>query len=253
VVAGAARGGPARNSGADGMLAANRLDNIQLFASLAPEERRNLEKRCRWRRYRSNEQILDKDSDDHDVYFVAEGQVQIVNYSMTGREIALARLQAGSFFGELAAIDGQPRSASVVAVEPCLLASASPSLFIDLVTRYPGVARGVLAKLCGIVRSCDERIMDLSTLGAVQRVYLELLRLGREDASGQLLIAKLPTHKTIASRASTTRETVARSISQLTAANIMAKHGDGLLVRDREKLEKLAGALAGELGGDLSR
>ena len=179
--------------------------------------------------------------------------MQIVNYSMTGREIALARLPAGSFFGELAAIDGQPRSASVVAVEPCLLASASPSLFIDLVTRHPGVARSVLAKLCGIVRSCDERIMDLSTLGAVQRVYLELLRLGREDANGMLVIAKLPTHKTIASRASTTRETVARSISQLTAASILAKQGDALVVRERDKLEKLAGALAGEIDGHLSR
>lgn len=66
-----------------------RLANIRLLEGLGDEEKSGLEKRCRWRRYKTNEQILDKDSNDRDVYFVAEGTVQVVNFSMTGREIAL--------------------------------------------------------------------------------------------------------------------------------------------------------------------
>ena len=109
----------------------------------------------------------------------------------------------------------------------------------------------VLRRLAGIVRSCDERIMDLSTLGAVQRVYLEVLRLVEETEPGQWSIAKLPTHKTIASRASTTRETVARTVSQLAASGIIGREGDKVIVRDRDKLEDLVTALGVE--AELSR
>jgi len=61
----------------------SRLANIGLLEGLGDEEKSGLEKRCRWRRYKANEQILDKDSSDRDVYFVAEGTVQVVNFSMT--------------------------------------------------------------------------------------------------------------------------------------------------------------------------
>lgn len=231
----------------------HRLDGIALLASLKPEELRNLERRCRWRRCSRNEQILDKDSDDRDVYFVVRGAVQIVNYSLTGREVALARVPAGGFFGELSAIDGRPRSASVVAAEDCVLATASPRTFTDLLADHPELARHVLERLAGIIRSCDERIMDLSTLGAVQRVYLEILRLIEEPEPGVWAIPKLPTHKTIASRASTTRETVARTMSQLASAGIIARDGDRVIVREREKLEDLVAALGVDVDPDLSR
>jgi CRP-like cAMP-binding protein len=174
---------------------------------------------------------------------------------MTGREIALARLTAGSFFGELSAIDGEPRSASVVAVENCLLGSLSPQLFIDQIVGHPDLAVRVLHRLAGIVRSCDERIMDLSTLGAVDRVYRQLLRMAEESPvdPGSWLIRDLPTHKTIAAMASTTRETVARSISQLAAGGIVERKGRILYLRRRDRLEKLAGTLDNALQEDFSR
>ena len=233
----------------------SRLDNIGLLEGLGEDNKRNLEKRCRWRRYAAGEQILDKDSGDRDVYFVAEGAVQVVNFSMTGREIALARLPAGGFFGELSAIDGRPRSASVVALESCLLGSLSPQLFIDQIVGHPELAVRVLGRLAGIVRSCDERIMDLSTLGAVERVYRQLLRLAEESPvdPGSWLIRALPTHKAIAAMASTTRETVARSISQLAAGDIVERKGRILYLRDRDRLERLAGALVSAKEEDFSR
>ncbi len=239
----------AKPSGAD----VHRLDGVALLATLKPDELRNLERRCRWRRCGRNEQILDKDSDDRDVYFVVRGAVQIVNFSLTGREVALARVGAGGYFGELSAIDGRPRSASVVAAEDCVVATASPRTFTDLLADHPEMAKHVLHRLAGIIRSCDERIMDLSTLGAVQRVYLEILRLIEEPEPGVSIIPKLPTHKTIASRASTTRETVARTMSQLASVGILAREGDKIVVRNRDKLEDLVTALGVDLEVDLSR
>jgi CRP/FNR family cyclic AMP-dependent transcriptional regulator len=232
----------------------NRLAGIELLSSLNTEELRNLEKQCRWRRFVAGEQILDKDSSDRDVYFVVSGTLQVVNFSMTGREIALARVGPGSYFGELSAIDGRPRSASVVALEECLLGSLTPAQFFEQIDRHPNIAVEILRRLASIVRSCDERIMDLSTLGAVQRVYLHLMRISEESPTnpGNWVIRSMPTQKAIAAVASTTRETVARSISQLTAGKIIERRGRIVYIRDRERLEALAGAL--EIGShDLSR
>lgn len=225
---------------------AHRLDGIPFLSSLSSEDLSNLAKRCRWRRYRAHEQILDKDSTDSDVYFVVSGSVEIVNYSMTGREVAFAVLQRGGIFGELSAIDGAPRSASVVAVKDSLLASMPASMFTQLVVGNPEMVIMLLKGLARIIRSNTERIMDLSTVGAVQRVYLEIIRLAEENrpADGeQWRIAPVPTQKSIASRASTTRETVARSMSQLISAGIIERHRDGLLIEDFSRLQRLAGAL----------
>jgi CRP-like cAMP-binding protein len=231
------------------------LKGIRLLESLAAEERERLEKRCLWRRYDADEQIMDRNDDNRDVMLVAEGTVRVVNYSLTGREVSYANINAGGYFGELAAIDGQPRSASVVAVEKCLLASVAPQTFITLVRDHSEVAFEVLRKLARIIRISDDRIMDLSTLGAVQRVYVELLRMARPDAAGTeaLAIYPLPAHKEIASRASTTRETVARVISQLTADGLAERRDKALYLLDPVRLQELASRLEDARGGDLSR
>ena len=221
------------------------LANIELLKGLSDEAKFALAKQCQWRSFETGEQILDKDNSDRDVFFVAKGTLQVVNYSMTGREIAFAKLSAGSFFGELSAIDGELRSASVIALEPCLLGSLAPQIFIDQIIGNPKLALQVLQRLAGIVRSCDERIMDLSTLGAVDRVYRQLLLLAEESPadSGHWLIRNLPTHKSIAAMASTTRETVARSISQLAMGGMVERKGRTLYLLDRDRIDNLAGAL----------
>ena len=68
---------------------------------------------CGWKAYGAHEQIIDRQSETKDVFFVVEGKVRVVNYSVSGREITLDDIEAGGHFGELAAIDGLPRSASV--------------------------------------------------------------------------------------------------------------------------------------------
>ena len=224
----------------------DRLERIELLNSLSPDEYRRLEKRCVWRRYKSGEQILDRSSTSRDVFFVVEGRVHIVNYSISGREIAYATVRAGGYFGELSAIDGEPRSATVVALEKCLLAAVSPDVFVDLLLPHADISMVVMRGLAQIIRISDDRIMDLSTLGAVQRVYLELLRRAKPDpvTSGSWIIYPMPTQTLIAGRASTTRETVARVVSQLTQGGLVSRKGKTLHIRDRDRLEAMAERLA---------
>lgn len=140
-----------------------------------------LEQACSWRTFRRDETVVERDTEHRDVFFLASGSVRIMNFSLSGRPVAYATLSSGEYFGEMSAIDNAPRSATVVADEKCEVASLSQARFTELMERHPQIAVAVMSRLASIVRSCDERIMDLATLGAMQRVILDLYRMAKPD------------------------------------------------------------------------
>ena len=216
------------------------LERIELLSDLSPAARAEVERACQWRRFANGEQILDRNSDSRDVYFVVEGNVEVVNYSGNGREISYAIVPAGGYFGELSAVDGERRSASVVAQGNCRLASLPPKAFEALLAREPAVALKVMRRLTGIIRASNERIMDLATLGAIQRVYRELVKMARPDPlnAGGWLIYPMPKQHEIARRAATTRETVARVLANLLHGGQMVRRDKTYYLTDREYLEQ---------------
>jgi CRP/FNR family transcriptional regulator, cyclic AMP receptor protein len=222
------------------------LCRIELLAGLPADELRRIEQCCRWRRHRAGDAILDRDSPSRDLLLVVEGRVQVVNYAASGREVVYAVIGAGEYFGELAAIDGEPRSAAVVALEDCLLAALAPEEVEILLRRHPEIAITLLRRLARIIRHSDERIVDLSTLGSLQRVWRELLRLARPDPAraGQWLVEPLPT-PSLAARAGTARETVARALAQLAQEQVAQRRGRALLIADPARLERLLVGAAG--------
>ncbi len=221
---------------------AHTLSGIPLLRSLDDAARRSLEQRCRWQRYNAHDEIIGRESDSRDVYFVISGRVRVVNHSLSGREIAFHEMDAGDYFGELAAIDGRPRSATVVAVNASLLASVSPDTFMNLLHDHSEMAIEVLQELTQFVRASTDRIMELSTLGAHNRVHSEILREARgrttEDGNSAR-ISPIPVHADIASRVSTTRETVARVLSDLAKQGLVSREKNALVVTDLAQLEKI--------------
>jgi len=227
------------------------LAEIELFEGLEEAERERLESRCTWRRYGSGEMVLERGSESREVLFIIAGSVDILNFSLTGREVAYARLTAGDCFGELAAIDSQPRSASVVAAEKTLVAVLPSAQFIELLRERAEVTFRLLQRLTGMVRMGDVRILELSTLAATQRVYAELLRMARPDVAVPDLwvIHPLPPLREIASRISTTRETVARALSQLYPTGLVRRKGKSLYIPDRDQFEAALTDLQRQGGG----
>ncbi|MEH6495992.1 MAG: Crp/Fnr family transcriptional regulator [Pseudomonas marincola] len=228
----------------------DKLDNIELFKDLNSDELQAISMKCSWKNYSTGEQILEKSSTSRDVFFVVEGNVNIVNFGVSGREVAYASVEAGQYFGELSAIDGRPRSANVIANKKCILASLSPESFTELLQSHPEVSLQVLQRLARIIRVNDDRILDLSTLGAVQRVCQELLRMAEPDpvTPNSWLIYPMPTQSTIASRVSTTRETVARVLGQLSNEDLVLKKGKNLYLKDRAGIEEMISNLAASSG-----
>ncbi|MCW5698637.1 MAG: Crp/Fnr family transcriptional regulator [Rhodospirillales bacterium] len=222
-------------------------DKIDFFAStlvfrgLDRDTLGDLERRCHYRRFAPQEQILDHGECTTDVFFLIGGRIRIVNFSVSGREIAFDELAPGSVFGELSAIDGGPRSAGVVAITDTHLAIMPGPLFVDTILKYPSAALAVMQRLTAIIRTADERIMDLSTMAAQSRVQAELLRQAKRHMVDVTTsrIQPIPLHGDIASRISTTRESVARVMNDLARKGIVKRTKDALIVHDVERLEKM--------------
>ena len=217
------------------------LHRIKLFSGLLPEDLQKIEEICRYKRFSANEQIFDRHSKTRDVFFVIRGKVRVVNYSLAGREITLDDVSEGEYFGELAALDGQPRSASIMALTDCLIVALSPAHFVQVLERHPKVALRALRRLSHIVRRSTERIMDLSTLGANNRVHADLLRLAEagDKKDNTVMIKPIPVHGDIASRMGTTRETVARVLNDLSRRGIVKRTKDALVVSDLARLNEI--------------
>lgn len=219
--------------------AARTLAKIDLFAALTETQRKAIEARCRWREYPQGASVIDRESPETDVYFVVAGSVRVVIHSESGREVAFDEMGPGGCAGELAAIDGGARSASVEALEPTLCAILARQVFLDVAVTAPAATLALLRRMAAVVRVSTERILDLSTLGAHNRVYAEILRLAKPATPGKLVIKPIPVHGDIAARVSTTRETVARVLSELARKNIVVKEGGGLTIAAPSRLKAM--------------
>jgi CRP/FNR family cyclic AMP-dependent transcriptional regulator len=224
------------------------LESIRLLRGVSSKEKEGLARASAFKRFDAHEQILDRDNESQDVFFVCSGRVRIVNYSLSGREVSLADIPAGGHFGELAALDGEPRSASAMALEESIVAIMPPDTFLGLIKIHPDVMLGVMQSLTRIIRRSTERIMDLSTLGANNRVHAELLRLARSAMVGDntAVIKPIPVHGELAASVSTTRETVARVLSELAKKGFVKRGKDALHVSDVEALEEMVENVRGE-------
>jgi CRP-like cAMP-binding protein len=233
-----------------GLPAAETLAGIAIFRELAPDVVVSLSRLCRWRRYGANQTILQRQDESRDVFFVVRGRVCAIYHSASGREVRLSELAAGEMFGELAAIDSEPRSADIVCATDTLIASMSADLFWDILRRHEPVCTAILRRLTRVARGHLQRLVELSTLPVRSRVHAELLRLARFGASGPdraiAVIAPAPTHAEIASRISTHREAVTRELNELARAKLIEKRGSALVIRDIAALASMVEETLGE-------
>jgi len=224
------------------------LTDIRLLSELSEDEVEVVVKNCRWKTYGSGEQIIDQHSDSRDIFFVVEGRVRVVNYSLSGREITFDDLEPGSHFGELAAIDGLPRSASVMALSEARIASLPADQFRNIILQHPTIALKLMKHLAYLVRTSTSRIMELSTLGANNRIHADLLRMARKVTEDDVIaiISPIPVHSDVASRVSTTRETVARVMNDLARKGIVERQKNALVVNDLDRLEDMVEDVRGD-------
>jgi len=213
------------------------LARIPLFGDLPLADIERLDTQCIWRRAKARECILDYNDGGTDLYFVARGKVRVRIQAISGKEAILRDIHDGEFFGELAVIDGGPRSASIVAVTDSTVAKMPPGVFREIVHRRSEVCDRVLALLASQVRMLANRVNEFSTLDVRGRIHAELLRLARPERAGaERVISPPPTHAELAARVSCQREAVTRELGALARAGLIERRRGAIVLLDSVSL-----------------
>jgi len=218
-------------------------ERLGLFSAMEPAQRREALDRARLVRARKGQALLSKGDNSTDVFFVLEGRLQVLLYSTNGREISLRDLDDDDMFGEMSGIDGESRSASIIALTDARLLVMNRLDFKAAIESSPQAALWLLRQLTMRIRSLTERVFELSALNVQSRLHCELLRMAARSLTG-LEVRPAPTHAELANRIGTHREAVTREMRALTAQNIIRTGRRRIEFVDLARLQTSVGRVA---------
>ena len=213
----------------------------RFLASLPAEPSAVLTSAMQRKSFASGEVICEKGDPGDAMYVILKGQVKIVLPSGDGNEALLGTLDEGDFFGELALIDGQPRSATIIATQQTDTVLLRREGFQDFLKAHPEAAIDMLQALSTRIRQSDEFIADAAFLDVPGRLAKKILELGekygRPGPSGILVGLRL-TQRDLAAMIGATRESVNKHLQSFRAQGMIALEGRRLIIKDQDRLEK---------------
>lgn len=216
------------------------IEKVPLFSSLSAEEISAMKSVMIAREFETGEVIVHQEDDSLQTFFIiASGSVQVTVVTQEGKQAILATLRKGEFFGEMGILDGEPRSASVVAAQKCLLLMLYRNPFLDILEKFPKLTIRMLVEMSRRLRHTNRQINTLSMMSVYGRVADVILQLARENGrkiGHMIVIDNRPTHQDIADMAGTSRETVSRIISQLQKKQFLSIDRKKMVILDEEKL-----------------
>lgn len=205
-----------------------------LFAELDERELAAIAAVARSRHYAKDDVVFHEDESGDVFCLIKEGHVKVTMISPEGKEIILSMLGPGDFFGEMALLDDEPRSATVIATEALEVYTIWRTDFLQLLSENFAITRKVLAELSSRLRTASNRIESLATMdvyGRLARFFIDLARdSGKVLDNGYVAVTR-PTHQAIANMIGTSRETVSRLIHDLMKQNLLLSEGKTIYLR----------------------
>ncbi len=211
------------------------LQSVALFWDLSEEELGYISEKMIARNYEPGKFVFLEASEGEQCFFVVQGSVKVTRLSKDGREVILAMLNEGEFFGEMALLDGESRSANVIALEETEVLTLNREDFLVVLHDYPQIAIQLLKEMAHRLRKSDRQIASLSLSDAEKRIALCIIRFADDQGvirRGQVSIPRVPIQQDIANMAGTSRETVSRAINLLEKEHFIKRKGRELLILD---------------------
>jgi CRP/FNR family transcriptional regulator, cyclic AMP receptor protein len=223
------------------MLQPARLQQVPFLASLPEAQLRELLHSCQQRRFPRGTVLFHQDDPGNALYFLQAGWVKIVRLAPTGEERILNVLGPGIAFGEMALVDGAPRSAAAIALDPVEALVLYREPFLALIQGSPAVALAVMSGLAGMVRQLSEQIAYLTSLdvpGRLAKTLLELAaRYGEETPTGRRIALPL-TQRELAEMIGAARAPVNQSLQGFQKQGILTVERQAILLHQPEQLQK---------------
>ncbi len=205
------------------------LRNVPLFAGLDEAELEKLSKVSSRKRAERGVYVVRAGESTDSLYILLTGRAKVTNTDEDGREIILAWLGPGEFFGEMGLIDGSPRSASVIASEPCELLCLSKEAFQRCMQDNFQVAQKLMQILVRRLREADRKIESLALLDVYGRVARLLLDMSDEE-EGRRVVRKKMSKQDMARMIGASREMVSKVMRDLELSGYIAVEADCLVI-----------------------
>lgn len=202
-----------------------------MFADLAPDALEILAGMVQYRKYQKGAFILGQNETGTAMFLLTSGRVKVSLASPEGKELVLNYLEAPGHFGEMALVDGQPRSSDVIAVTDVELFALDGTDLAAAIQIQPKLALSLIATLSRRLRHTINRLEDMAFHDAthrVMRVVLNVATAGLETRGAPVIQGM--THYDIATLAGTSRETASRVISMLAREGIVTTKGRRIIV-----------------------
>ena len=209
------------------------LRNVPIFTDLSDFDLNRIASKMVSRDYEKGQMILLEESTGETFFIMTSGTVKVTRLSDDGREVILALLGESDFFGEMSLLDGEGRSANIVANEDAEVMTLSRRDFLECLETYPKIAISLLEELAVRLRKSDQQIESLSLSDSEQRIGITLIRLAEERGTikrGDVTVQNLPYQQDIANMAGTSRETVSRTLKLLEDKKLVKRNGSDITI-----------------------
>jgi len=218
-----------------------------LLRHLPPAELKRVAAAMVVARHPAQTTIFQKGDQSPSMMAVVRGRVKICTYSAEGKELVLNIIDRGGVFGEIAVLDGRPRTADAVALDETDLLVLDRNKLLPILAAHPDLATRLIGVLCERLRQTSEHLEDAMLREAPSRLARGLLRLagtfGRDETDGTRLDIKL-SQQQLGNLIGASRESVNKHIVDWTRTGYLAMKSGCIVIRDREALEEIANAEA---------
>lgn len=199
-----------------------RLDTVDLFQGLSGEELEALRRASVAREFSKNSVVIHEGDLADSLYIIERGRVKVYCSDKNGKDFVLDILEDGDYFGELALLDDDRRSASVRAMETASFRVIYKQDFNTVLDAHPNIARTLIRNLTRRIRKLTDDVKALALQDVYGRVAKVLTTLAETDENGVGRIQEKLTQQDIADRVGASREMVARILKDLTIGEYIA-------------------------------
>jgi len=208
------------------------LSKVEIFAGLSEEEQAALENSCVTRNYPRNTVVINENDFADSLYVIESGRVKVYCSDKNGKEYIMNTLGPGDYFGELALLDDDRRSASVRTLEKSTFTIMFKDEFHAIMDRHTNIAQTLIRNLTRRVRKLTENVKSLALQDVYGRVTKVLMTLA-EPRGDKLYIEERLTQQDIADRVGASREMVARILKDLAIGDYIAFEGKNIIINGK--------------------
>ena len=220
------------------------LKDVNIFSHLSDEKIDEIKKYFTLREYPKGSMIILEEEYGDVVFLVKKGTVKITRVNDEGKEVILSLMGENDMVGEMSVIDGESRSANVLAQENCELYAIRSEDFLCLLKENFEISFSLMGELANRIRKSDQHIEALSLSDAEHRIGVSILNLAEElgvIVKGKVTIDNLPFQQDIANMSGTSRETVSRILKLFEDRNMLVKKGHKLMIPDYKNFKRYFG------------